>query len=313
MANMCPCCGSGVISVASSYPATVEQCNSLGVIQILACMDCGLYFAHPLPHQAALDDFYASGEYWYNLAPSTSVQGVHAYSQSLVRCTWVASRISSPPQQIADIGAGQGWMSLTVGKAWRGSDLCYDFLEPDDKAAETILRSGVQPARRRLYTLPSQPEYDLIFLNQVLEHTVAPLQLLTALKAGLKPDGYLYIETPHRDDRFKENVFPHMLFLDSSALENLCSFAGMEVVALESFGRMPAARGLLPRTLRAGFGLASVFGLRRAACALDKKLWGYTPRSDGIWLRALLRKPDGGNRLITCDQPVSIDVGTNAR
>lgn len=292
MADMCPCCGSEVTSVASSYPATVEQRDSLGITQILVCMDCGLRFADPLPSQAALDDFYASGEYWNKLAPPTSVQGMHAYSQSVVRCAWVASLLASSPRQIADIGAGQGWMSLAVGEAWCESDSCYDFLEPDDNAAATILQSGVQPARRRLDSLPSQSEYDLIFLNQVLEHVVAPLPLLSALRAGLKSGGYLYIETPHRDDRFKDNVFPHMLFMDAGVLERLCTLAGLVVLQIESFGRMPLQDGLPSKLIRLGFRAAASLGLRQLASALDRKLWGYRPCADGIWLRALVKKPN---------------------
>jgi SAM-dependent methyltransferase len=253
-------------------------------------MDCGLRFAGPLPSQDALDAFYASGEYWDKLAPPTNVQGVHAYSQSLERCNWTALHITFAPSQIADIGAGQGWMGLALDAVWRGQVLRYDFLEPDDKAAAAIMKSEIRPTRRRLHVLPAQADYDLIFLNQVLEHTVTPASLLAALKAGLRPGGYLYIEIPHRDDCYKENVFPHIMFMDAAVLERLCSLAGMEVVALESFGHMPSQGGFFAKLLRAGFRAAAILGLRQLATVLDRKLWGYMSCADGIWLRALVRK-----------------------
>lgn len=291
MVDMCPCCGSGATSVAGPYPATVEQRDSLRIEQILACMDCGLRFAGPLPSQDALDAFYASGEYWDKLAPPTSVQGVHAYSQSLERCKWTAERLTAAPAQIADIGAGQGWMGPALGEVWRGHGLRYDFLEPDDKAAATIMQSAMCPAGRRLDVLPTQAEYDVIFLNQVLEHTVAPVALLAALKAGLKPGGHLYVEIPHRDDCTKGNVFPHTLFIDAAVLTRLFDLAGMEVIALESFGHMPAGVGLRAKPLRIAFRVAVSLGWRRLASVLDRRLWGYRSQVDGIWLRALARKP----------------------
>jgi SAM-dependent methyltransferase len=295
MLDTCPCCGREAEISAGPYPASVSQRGALGLSMIRACESCGLHFASPLPSQATLDDFYAGGEYWDKLAPPTRVQGAHAYSQSVVRCSWIAHRITSPPLQMADIGAGQGWMSLVVGETWGGHDLCYDFLEPDDNAAATILQSGMQSVRRRLDTLPTHPEYDLIFLNQVLEHTVEPLLLLRGLKAGLKPGGYLYIEIPHRDDCFKDNVFPHMLFIDATVLERLCTLAGMDVVVLEAFGNMPSEGGLKSKIMRAGFLLAASFGLRQLASFLDRKIWGYSPRTDGIWLRALVKNPGYGS------------------
>jgi SAM-dependent methyltransferase len=292
MSDKCPCCGAVATTSAGPYLASESQRASLGISMILACERCGLHFASPLPSQEALDRFYSSGEYWDKLAPPTSVQGVHAYSQSVERCAWAAARIPVPPRQIADIGAGQGWMALAVGEVWREQNLCYDFLEPDDKAAATIVQLGMKPARRRLDALPSQPEYDLIFLNQVLEHTVDPLPLLRALSGGLKPGGHLYIEIPHRDDRFKENFFPHMLFIDDAVLDRLCNFAGMEVLALECFGHMPCKGGLFAKLLRASFRVAASLGFRQIASVLDRKLWGYIPCADGIWLRALVRKPN---------------------
>lgn len=292
MPDKCPCCGSEGATTAGPYPASESQRASLGISLILACGRCGLHFASPLPSQEALDRFYANGEYWGTVAPPTSVQGVHAYSQSVVRCTWAAAYITSPPEQIADIGAGQGWTALAMGEVWQEKNLCYDFFEPDEKAAATIMQLGMKLARRRLDILPTQPEYDLIFLNQVLEHTVAPLPLLAAMKAGLKPGGHLYIEIPHRDDRLKDNVFPHMLFIDAAVLERLFARAGMEVLALETFGHMPAQVGFSAKLLRAGFRAAVSLGFRQLASALDRKLWNYLPRADGIWLRALIRKPN---------------------
>ena len=292
MCNKCPCCGSGLdSSLTSHYPASVHQLETLGINQIRICMDCGLRFADPLPSQAALDDFYSSGIYWDDLAPPTAMQAMHAYSQAVERCVWIASKINLPPQKIADIGAGQGWMGLAIGNVWRVNGLSYDFLEPDDIAAAAIQRYAKETVRHRLGTLPSEPIYDLIFMNQVLEHASVPVSFLTSIKAGLKPGGYLYIEIPNGDDLFKANVFPHVLFMDDVVLARLCAYVDMEVVALESFGCMPAKGSLPSILLRAMFSVASRLRLRQLSIRLDKKLWKYSPESDGIWLRALVRKP----------------------
>jgi hypothetical protein len=108
--------------------------------------------------------------------------------------------------------------------------------------------------------------------------------------AALRPGGHLYVETPHRDDFFKDDVFPHTLFFSSEALAHSIRSAGLEVVALEAFGRMPGA-GLVALVLRAAFRLAAGLGWTPAAVFLDSLLWRYRPWPSGIWLRALARRP----------------------
>jgi len=287
----CPSCNAQSSRSIGPYPATLEQRTALGLVEIHICNNCGIHFAKPLPTQAVLDSFYVSGEYWNKLVSSTSVQCAHTYSQSIQRCAWISAQIGVAPRKVADVGAGQGWMALALGKTWGSDVLCYDFLEPDDKAAQAVKQQSIHFKCYRLGTIPDQPTYDLIFLNQVLEHTVAPIFLLASLRSALQPGAYLYVETPYRDDCFKSNVFPHMLFMDKPAMRQLAKAAGFNIVALEGFGQMPSMGSFYGKALRVSLWLACKFGLRTLANSIDCRMWDYDQKDDGIWLRALLRRP----------------------
>lgn len=285
----CPLCGYEAGNIAGPYPGGDQLSNMLGLSLLRACSNCGLYFASPMPEQAQLDAFYASGAYWEELAPPNSRQGMHAYGQSLARSEWVKALLEQAPQAVADIGAGQGWMSVALDRVFSKTLSRYDFLEPDQEAAANILARETAFGCARLTEIPAEPKYDLILLNQVLEHTVAPVKFLSTLCKALNDGGYLYVETPHRDDQRKGDVFPHTLFFDAEVMRAAIQAGGLEVVKLESFGHVPSNdnRG---KVLRVAFWLASAVGMTGWAAAIDRCLWGYAKDSKGIWLRALARK-----------------------
>lgn len=290
MNDECPACGGKSFYLEMAYPAPTGQASLLGISDIYGCHACGLHFAAPLPQQSAVDGFYASGAYWDELAPPSRAQGDHAYSQSIQRCLWIVHHADLVPNQVADVGAGQGWMGLALNKVFGSKLQRYDFFEPDGKAASTILRRKLHCQVRQIETLSSQSNYDLIFLNQVLEHTVTPAALLTNLGSALKPGGYLYVETPNRDERFKANVFPHLLFWDVASLDAQVRAIGLQVIAIEAFGSIPRMADIRKRVLQLAFKLTSALRIGGLARSIDKRLWNYCPSEDGIWVRALLRK-----------------------
>ena len=92
----------------------------------------------------------------------------------------------------------------------------------------------------RLDDLSNAPleSYNVITLNQVLEHVNHPVTFLKDISRYLKKDGLVLIDVPHRDDVFKSNVEPHLLFWDKGSLSYAVEQAGLKVLFCESAGMM---------------------------------------------------------------------------
>ncbi|MRR56883.1 MAG: class I SAM-dependent methyltransferase [Deltaproteobacteria bacterium] len=285
----CPSCATVAQSEIKEYHGAGRE-HILAIEGLAECPSCGLVFAFPMPTEVELESYYANGDYWHQQVQPCETTHLHSLSQALARTEWCARYLHEPPKDVADIGAGYGWQADALVNTFGNSIDRYYFIEPDDNAAATILNRQLGVKRSRVLEIGELPEHDLIFLNQVVEHVAQPIKFLTAASTSLRPGGYVYIETPHRDDLFKADIFPHTLFFSEKSLSNQIAKAQLELVSIEEFGRLPST-GFISLAQRALFRLGTSTKWRALAINMDSRLWQYNARSHGIWLRALARKP----------------------
>jgi SAM-dependent methyltransferase len=289
----CPVCG-GATAGALPYPGRDRAPPALRFASIAECGSCGLGLALPPPSQSTLDAFYASGAYWHASGGSRA-QLAHERNQGRHRVARCLPHFAAGGP-VADIGAGHGaiaeWLERLAGDRVQR----YDFIEPDAASREWI------QSRRVRFPLAAAPtiadlgaDYALVFLDHVLEHVADPVDFLGAVCARLRPGGVAYVETPHADHRFKDDVFPHTLFFTPRAFERLADRLGLELLECTAFGSYPGtARGVNPRLFRwlgAAFHVAARAGLAPLERRLDDAIWRYRPAADGMWLRCVLRRP----------------------
>jgi 2-polyprenyl-3-methyl-5-hydroxy-6-metoxy-1,4-benzoquinol methylase len=284
----CPVCGSAAARTLP-YPAAPGG-TPLGFREIAICSGCGLGVALPRLEQPALDAYYRSGAYWEGGADNP-LQSAHEKSQSELRVEYCAGLLR-PTQALAvlDVGAGHGWTAEWLHQHLPGKLARFDFVEPDDGKAAAILRRRVDFRVSRLGGLDeAHPRYDLVFLNHVLEHVADPVALTRRIADLLADDGIAYVEMPNSDYRFKDDVSPHTLFFTREALARLAARAQVAQLRCEEFGRwLPAkgAPGYLPsRLLLKAFSYAARGAPWPLQRGLDRAIWRYERRSDGIWLR----------------------------
>lgn len=260
---------------------------------IRLCESCGFGIVTPPPLQSALDEFYASGGYWHANG-SSAAQLAHERNQSRHRVDRCKPHFGSRGS-VADIGAGHGaiaeWLEHFVSSLVER----YDFIEPDRANRTYILGRNVSFPLECVDAISNlRGDYSLIFVNHVLEHVADPVEFLGGLRDKLRPNGVIYVETPHLDYLFKNDVFPHTLFFTPRALKLLAAKLGFEVIECSAFGHYPGRPGGVSpsvyRWLGAGMHYAAVLELQHLARTLDEWIWRYHSDPDGIWLSCLLKR-----------------------
>ena len=84
-----------------------------------------------------------------------------------------------------------------------------------------------------------EKKFDLITINQVLEHVIDPHLFLLNIRTDLADCGYVYIEVPEvsdfetlqpEHDRFQ---MQHLWYFSMTSLSNICKSTGYKVSAIE--------------------------------------------------------------------------------
>lgn len=280
--DRCPGCGH-VRSGVTGYPgAATAATHGFHFSGIATCEECGLGRAVPMPAQSDLDRYYSAGHYW-NDTPASRAASAHARNQCRHRVRHALGALRGRLQgPVLDVGAGEGWIGDLLSPA------PCDLVEPDPRQREKAAKR-LGPKSRTFDSLAQVGGgYEIVFVNQVLEHVAEPIGFLEQMAARLAPGGVLYVEVPHADQRFKANVFPHTLFFTSRSLSAITESAGLRTLNCEAFGTLPdsqpAVRRLSGKVL---LRLGSVADAGFVSSAGDDLLFDYAARNDGIWLRWL--------------------------
>lgn len=134
------------------------------------------------------------------LAPQVWTQ-VHA---QLAR--YIALVPSSRPCRILDVGCAQGTLALLLAE--RGHDVTAVDLRPHflEYAATRYERGQIRFVCADALELALEPVFEIVFCNQLIEHLVRPIVLLSRLRAHLVPGGRLIVTTPN--GRYLRNHLP---------------------------------------------------------------------------------------------------------
>jgi 2-polyprenyl-3-methyl-5-hydroxy-6-metoxy-1,4-benzoquinol methylase len=285
----CPICHQKIFLLCD-YPGWRNLAEPLKFRKIGECQVCQLGIGLPAYGQSDLDLFYKKGDFW-RLIGESSAQVAHEKNQSKHRVKFCLQYFPRKAR-VLDIGAGHGWIAQSMSE--QSIEIAaYDFIEPDSVNANQILSRQVNfPISRFLGIDDVTNQYDLIFLNHVLEHVADPINFLKIISDKLKLGGIIYIESPNMDHVFKENVFPHTLFFSKRSLHSIAKKLGLTVLEITSFGSKKAIKNTITnKILNLFFLKISQNSLGILEDALDDFMWKYTqPTEDGVWVRLLAKK-----------------------
>jgi 2-polyprenyl-3-methyl-5-hydroxy-6-metoxy-1,4-benzoquinol methylase len=201
---------------------------------------CGGVFLNPRPAPAALEEIYPDNYYSYNfeekLGPLvmrfkafTERAKVRAYEPYL-----------KPGARILDIGCGDGHVlkQLDAGYPER---LELEGVEFSEHGVNATKAAGfrVHIGTIEEVELPAR-SFDLVIMNQLIEHVRDPQVVLERIGSALAPGGHLFIETPNLDS-WDARIFRrrywggyhlprHFHLFDTSSLARLVENSGLKRV-----------------------------------------------------------------------------------
>lgn len=298
----CPIC-SGEFSNYIPYPGSGPSTKIPSLQSIALCQRCGAGTALPRPAQAELDEFYSSGSYWNGATgegSTSALQRAHESSQAGIRLRLCLQYLPiNTPLTVADIGAGHGFIGKEIARIGL-TTMRYDYVEPDESAGENVGSLGLPfPARRLGSVKELRNDFNLLFLNHVIEHVSDPLDFLQDVLSHATPGAIIYLETPNSDYRFKSDVFPHTFFFTERAFAIIAKHLSVDTLCCQPFGCWPSprstVRGLTQRCASRLYAASVVAGLARVPEILDRFIWRYdqTGHESGIWLRWIFRTNHG--------------------
>lgn len=159
------------------------------------CATCDVIYLSPRPDACELERIYP---------PQYNAFHFHRIRNPIVRGgrQWVQKgkvsairRLVPPDADIIDVGCGSGALLQLMARhgspGWRlvGSDFNADALA-------ALEPSGIATLVGRFEELELDRQFDLIILNQAIEHFDDPAAVVAKAAEALKPGGILFIETP---------------------------------------------------------------------------------------------------------------------
>ena len=186
----CPYCGT-----AAGEP----NCIRPDGLTVRECRQCGAFFVSPAPTEAQLANFYAHYDQDHRSdAPMTPAELLVTYRNRGplydFRVRELSSMMAFEGKRVLDVGFGRAhfmWCLQSLGADVHGIEL-------DDEAIAIARELGITKVRKATIDACADDQpYDLIVLNDVVEHPLEPRKLLHACADLLAPGGVMLIWTPN--------------------------------------------------------------------------------------------------------------------
>jgi 2-polyprenyl-3-methyl-5-hydroxy-6-metoxy-1,4-benzoquinol methylase len=231
--DACPWCG------GSRFSRLANQERSGLPTSVMMCHDCALVFTNPRIDTASTADHYESD---YRGIERGSLPDLHRFMFNLQGSKgpiiWDFLRsahvIGQPKSKVTDIGCGEGGLIQWFAKNTDFTEV--SGFELNRSAAAYGCSMGLDVRTREF--VASDELYDLVLIEQVLEHIAEPRQLLAAVAKSQRPGAWLFIGVPgilnfssHYDDNFLAYLqYGHLFHYSLHTVERVVVSHGYRLV-----------------------------------------------------------------------------------
>jgi 2-polyprenyl-3-methyl-5-hydroxy-6-metoxy-1,4-benzoquinol methylase len=218
----------------ADFLASVDRFDHYG--RIVRCRGCGLVYTSPRPSSAALahgytvavDNDYAQEDASRSINAHLALNTIKRFAQR---------------GKLLDVGCATGYF-LNAARLY--FETCG--VEPSrwaaDYARERLRLEVHQGVLEEVSLAPAS--FDVVTLNDVIEHLVDPAAALARLGALLRPGGLIYLVTPNIESvsaRLLRGYWwglrpAHLYYFSPATLTAMLEKNGFQVVWLKRYGRM---------------------------------------------------------------------------
>jgi 2-polyprenyl-3-methyl-5-hydroxy-6-metoxy-1,4-benzoquinol methylase len=227
---------------------------------IVECPDCKLIYRNPQLDEDEVKILYEKFRDYSirDESPDEYFDRITCYpkgeSENIEKIEWLAKYYSCKSEvknSLLDIGCGGGVFIHTFRKYFHNWEMFG--VEPTKSFADLAKRrtGAVVIAEQFNKNLFENSKFDLITINQVLEHIKNPINFLQDVAHLLKPNGQIYLEVPSASDlnylpsnhdRFQSQ---HFYIFNISSLNKVIENAGFRVKKIEEIVTLRKRRNLV--------------------------------------------------------------------
>ena len=159
-----------------------------GKYRIMMCNNCSFVFTVPLRSRKQMNKFYCTFDY----SSSNEVESI--IRKDAKRSLTYIEKYVRKKGKLLDVGCGRGYFLDEARKTgWRIYGI--DYSDNLINYAKNTLLLNVQ--RGDMFHFRSKQRFDVVTLNQVIEHVFNPNDLIKKCYELLKPGGVIYVATPN--------------------------------------------------------------------------------------------------------------------
>jgi SAM-dependent methyltransferase len=239
-----------------------------GKYRIVSCSTCDLRYLTPRPTLDALGAHYPSSYFIYRtpeeLPPFTRPMARKfaflRWRDSLTRLERITGRLQ-PSMNVLDVGCGLNDYLVALKELRGVQGIGVDFKPELATYARERLQMTVYPGTLEGVGF-ADGEFDLVAMNEYLEHEPNPRAVLSEARRVTAPGGYLTIEVPCVESlparmfgsRWSQVDAPrHLIHFTGGTLTEMLRRTGWELVHTETFG--------IPYVI--GFSVLQALGFKR--------------------------------------------------
>lgn len=241
MNNQCILCGK----------RKYQKIHTINSYSINRCTNCSLISTQPIPSQKKLDAYYRNFSFDDGFSFEKNLRIDAKRSLESLR------RLGFRKGELLDIGCGAGFfMDEARKKGWNTTGIDTAKI-PVNFARKKLKLNAIQKDFNLYIT---KQKFDIVSLQQVIEHLSNPNELLVKMKTLLTDNGAVCISTPNINswlyktlkERFNYFIPPeHLVYYSPETLKKILEKNGFEVINVTTYG-YPMDLGGVYRALREG-------------------------------------------------------------
>jgi 2-polyprenyl-3-methyl-5-hydroxy-6-metoxy-1,4-benzoquinol methylase len=160
------------------------------------CTNCSFVWLNPTPSQECLNSFYPSNYHGFNTQSNFIIKNLYKLVNYL-RIKKYLAFLKKPNSNLLDVGCADANYFDTLNKI--SPHVHCTGVENNQEIVSKAREYGRNVKLGTIDDLDQSLKYDLIIMNNLIEHVRDPVQELIKARSLLKDDGVIFIETPNTD------------------------------------------------------------------------------------------------------------------